>query len=286
MKTADLSSGTITYVDTGGSGPVVVMLHGLLMDASLWEDVVEGLGKEHRCIVPTLPLGAHATPMSPDADLSLTGIARLVTEFLDQLNLTDVTLVGNDTGGAIVQLLAASANTRIARIVLVSCEAFDNVPPGLTGKTVVLIGRLPPALFRLFMQQMRLKPMRRLPIAFGWLTKRGDKTTKHWMQTLLANPDTCRDAVKVLRALHKDRKILIPVADQVDRYAGHALVVWAEHDRVMPPEHGQRLADKLAPCTLVRVPDTRSLIPLDQPEVFTAALNDFIATSLAADPEG
>jgi pimeloyl-ACP methyl ester carboxylesterase len=103
--------------------------------------------------------------MRADADRSLCGIARLVAEFLQRLDLGDVTVVGNDTGGALVQLLVCQGAARVARIVLVSCDAFDNFPPGLTGKALVLLGKLPPTLFGLFMQQLRLKPLRRLPVA-------------------------------------------------------------------------------------------------------------------------
>jgi pimeloyl-ACP methyl ester carboxylesterase len=107
--------------------------------------------------------------MRTDADLTLRGIARLVAELIDYLDLDDVTLVGNDTGGALVQLLAVDGAVHFSRIVLVSCEAFDNFPPGLTGKTLVLTGKLRPSLFGLLMQQMRFRPFRRTPIAFGWL---------------------------------------------------------------------------------------------------------------------
>ena len=143
---------------------MVVLVHGLLMDASLYDDVVADLARDHRCIVPTLPLGAHRHGVPPEADLSLRGIAQLVAELLERLDLRDVTLVGNDTGGAVVQLLMAEgAAERVGRVVLASCDAFDNFPPGLTGRTLVRTGKLPPALFGLFMQQMRLKPVRRLP---------------------------------------------------------------------------------------------------------------------------
>jgi pimeloyl-ACP methyl ester carboxylesterase len=116
-------------------------------------------------VAPTLPLGAN---------LSLPGIARLAAEFLDRLNMDEVTLAGNDTGGALAQLLMAEDAARVARLVLVSCNVFGNFPPWLTGKTLVLSGKLSPAMFGLFVQQLRLRPARRLPIAFGWLTKRGD----------------------------------------------------------------------------------------------------------------
>ena len=103
-----LSTGTVEYEDTGGDGPVIVLLHGLLMDASLWDDVVADLAPDHRCVAPTLPLGAHRHAMPPRTPTCRSrGIARLVAEFLDRLDLRDVTLVGNDTGGALVQLLMA-----------------------------------------------------------------------------------------------------------------------------------------------------------------------------------
>ena len=182
----DLPTGTLDYVDTGGDGPTVVLLHGLLMDSSLWDGPIADLAADHRCVAPTLPLGAHRHPVS--GDLSLPAIARLVEEFLERLDLHDVTLVGNDTGGALVQLVLAGKAERVGRAVLVSCEAFDNVPPGLTGKVLVLSGRLSPRLFGAFMQQLRLRAVRRLPIAFGWLTKRGDAATARWIRPVLTQP--------------------------------------------------------------------------------------------------
>jgi pimeloyl-ACP methyl ester carboxylesterase len=105
VREIELSAGTIEYEDTGGDGPAIVLLHGLLMDASLWDAVIAALSVDHRCVAPTLPLGSHRHAMHADADLSLPGIARLVAEFLYRLDLREVTLVGNDTGGALVQLL-------------------------------------------------------------------------------------------------------------------------------------------------------------------------------------
>ena len=130
MNQIQLSAGTVEYRDTGGDGPVIVLLHGLMMDSSLWDDVIAALPASYRCVAPTLPLGAHRRPMDPGADLSLPGIARLAAEFLDRLDLREVTLVGNDTGGALVQLLMGDGNARVERAVLVSCDAFDNFPPG------------------------------------------------------------------------------------------------------------------------------------------------------------
>jgi pimeloyl-ACP methyl ester carboxylesterase len=272
----ELSAGTVEYTDTGGPGPVVVFVHGLLMDGSLWDGPVAGLAG-HRCVVPTLPLGAHRHPMRADADLSLPAIAVLLAEFVERLDLRDVTLVGVDTGGALVQLLMADGNPRVSRAVLASCDAFDNFPPGLTGKTLVLAGKLAPGLFGVFMQQLRLRPVRRLPIAFGWLTKRGDAATARWIRPLLADAAIRRDTVRVLRAAAASPDFLLEAADRLPGFDRPALVIWASEDRVMPPEHGRRLTALLPKGKLVEVADSYTLLPLDQPAEFTRLVREFTA---------
>jgi pimeloyl-ACP methyl ester carboxylesterase len=277
MKDIELSAGPVEYVDTGGSGPVLVLLHGLLMDASLWDDVIADLSADYRCIAPTLPLGAHERAMHADADLSLPGIARLVTEFLGRLDVRDVTLVGSDTGGALVQLLMADGTDQIRSAVLVSCDAFGNFPPGLTGRALVLSGRLPPPLFGLIMQQMRARPVRRTPIAFGWLTRRGDAATARWIRPLLRQPEIRRDTVRTLRSVAANRNLLRQAADRLPGFDRPALVVWANADRVMPPEHGSRLAGLLPKGRLVGIADSGTLVPLDQPARLAQVIRDFTA---------
>ncbi|MEU2863817.1 alpha/beta fold hydrolase [Streptomyces mirabilis] len=277
----ELSAGTVAYRDTGGDGPVLVLLHGLMMDASLWEETITELAADHRCVAPTLPLGAHRHGMRADADLSLPGVARLVAEFLDRLDLRDVVLVGNDTGGALVQLMMVDGAARVAGVVLVSCDAFDNFPPGLTGRTLVLSGRLPPRLFGMFMQQMRLRPLRRTPVAFGWLTLRGDAATARWIRPVLERPEIRRDAVRTLRAAAADTGLLLAAADRLPRFDRPALVVWARGDRVMPPEHGRRLAALLPRGRLVEIDDSYTLVPLDRPTELARAIREFTRSSAA-----
>ena len=286
MTQIELSAGTIEYQDTGGTatgtsgGPVIVLLHGLMMDATLWDGVIAELSARYRCVAPTLPFGAHRHAMHADADLSLPGIARLVAEFLDRLDLADVTLVGNDTGGALVQLLIGGGGdgaARVGRVVLASCDAFDNFPPGLTGKTLVLAGKLSPGMFGVFMQQMRLRMIRRLPVAFGWLTRRGDAATARWMKPVLTQPEIRRDTVRMLRTAMADPKLLLATAEGLPGFGRPALVVWASEDRVMPPEHGHRLAGLFPDGRLVEIDESYTLIPLDQPARFAQVIRDFIA---------
>jgi pimeloyl-ACP methyl ester carboxylesterase len=275
VREIELSAGTIEYEDTGGDGPVLVLLHGLMMDASLWDGPIADLSADHRCLAPTLPLGAHRHAMRAGADVSLPGMARLVAEFLDRLDLHDVTLVGNDTGGALVQLLICHDTARVGRVVLASCEAFDNFPPGLTGRTLALAGRLPPPMFGLFMQQMRVRPLRRLPIAFGWLTKRGDAATARWMKPVMTQPEIRRDAVRTLRTALADTDLMLDAAKCLPTFDRPALVVWASGDRVMPPEHGRRLAERLPQGRLVEIEDSYTLIPLDQPARLAQLIRGF-----------
>ncbi|MGW5179630.1 alpha/beta fold hydrolase [Streptomyces sp. NPDC004082] len=275
MTEIELSCGTIAYEDTGGDGPVVVLLHGLLMDASLWDGPLSDLSADHRCVTPTLPLGAHRHPMRPEADLSPPGVARLVSELLDRLDLRDVVLVGNDTGGALVQLLLADGAPRVRRAVLVSCDAFDNFPPGLTGRTLLLAGRLPPRMFGLFMRQLRLRAVRRLPVAFGWLTRRGDAATARWVRPVTELSGIRRDAVRLLRAAAADTGFLLAAAERLAGFERPVLVVWAAEDRVMPPEHGRRLAELLPRARLVEVTDSYTLVPLDQPERLARLIREF-----------
>jgi pimeloyl-ACP methyl ester carboxylesterase len=277
LPTLDLSAGRIEYEDTRGRGPVVLLLHGLLMDSTLWQEVMTDLRHDHRCIVPTLPLGAHRIPTS--SDLSLELVTGLVVELMDALDIDDVTVVGNDTGGVIVQLLAAANSPRLGRIVLVSCDAFENFPPGLTGKALVLSGKLSPRLFGLFMQQMRLKFIRRLPIAFGWLTKRGDALARSWLGPVLGQPGIRQDVVTLLRSIAAQPSLLTDMAPKFPEFERPALIVWASEDRVMPPDHGRRLAQAFPRARLIEIPDSYTLVPLDQPGALAESIREFIASS-------
>ena len=273
MPDVELSAGTIEYEDTGGGGPVIVLLHGLVMDSSLWRHVVGDLKTDHRCVVPTLPLGGHQLPMHPHADLSLDGHGRIVAEFLERLDLRDVTLVQNDHGAALV--LAGQRPERVARLVLVSCEAFDNYPPGLPGKALALAARLPGGLNALA-RPMRLRALRRLPLALGWMAKRPTphEVTDAWLRPLLTQREIRRDLTKYLRAV--DKRDMLEATEHLRSFDRPALVIWAAEDRVMPPEHGRRLAALLPNARFIEIPDSYTLIPEDQPAELARAIRQFV----------
>ncbi|MBD3008183.1 alpha/beta fold hydrolase [Streptomyces sp. 5-10] len=276
----ELSAGTIEYEDTGGEGPVAVLLHGVAMDGSLWREVVAALAPGIRCVVPTLPLGGHRRPMRPDADLSVLGVARLVAEFLDRLDLTDVTLAMNDWGGA-QALVADGRDQRIGRLVITSCEAFENYPPGLPGKNLRLAAKLPGGLNTAF-KLLKLAPLRRLPMTWGWMTKRpvDREVMDAWFQPLWSSPEVRRDLRKYVLGVPPVNELL-HWAEALRTFDRPALVAWASEDRVMPPEHGLRLAGLLPRGSLVEIPDSYTLIPQDQP----GPLADLIRAFVLGEPE-
>ena len=282
MPEIDLTAGPTAYEDTGGDGPTLVFLHGLAMDGTVWRHVVGDLRVDYRCVVPTLPLGGHHRPMRPDADLTLHGIARLVAEFLDRLELDDVVLIQNDWGGAIV-VAADRLSDRIGRLVLVAVEAFDNYPPGLPGKAVALASKLPGGI-NLALQPLRFKPLRRTPTAFGWMSKRPvpDAVMDAWLAPALTQKAIRRDVAKYASSARKQQ--MVDATERLRSFDRPALVVWATEDRIMPPDHGRRLAEVLPNATLVEVEDSYTLIPEDQPARLAAALRDFVRGSTGTPP--
>jgi pimeloyl-ACP methyl ester carboxylesterase len=273
MPEVELSAGTIEIEDTGGDGPVVVLLHGLAMGGSLWRHVVADLRADHRCVVPTLPFGSHRRPMRAGADLSLRGHARLVGELVERLDLHDVTLVQNDLGYA--QLIAAERPEWLAKLVLASCEAFDNLPPGLPGKGLGIAARVPGGLNAL-VQPLRVRALRRLPLAFGWMAKRPvpDDVVDAWLEPLLTQRAIRRDVLRYIRSASAAE--LDAASRALASFDRPALVVWASEDRVMPPEHGRRLAELLPHGRLAEVADSYTLIPEDQPAELARLVREFV----------
>lgn len=273
MEEVRLPHATVRYRDEG-SGPVLVFLHGLLVDGRLWRKVTPHLVADARCVVPDLPLGAHTTPAAPGADLTPHGMARLVADLLEELDLRDVTLVGNDTGGVIAQLVATRHPERLARLVLTPCDAFDNFLPRVF--TPLTLGARVPPLLTALTQPLRLRAVRRLPIAFGWLTKRPidpREVEDDWIRPYFADAAIRRDVVRALRGV--DRRITLQAAEDLRSFGRPALIAWATEDKVFPFAHAQRLAALLPDARVEAIEDSYAFVPEDQPERLAEAIRRF-----------
>src|SRR6266516_673361 len=247
MSEATLPQGTIHYRESGEGEPIV-FLHGLLVDGRLWRKVTPLLEDRFRCIVPDLPLGSHTIPLDPDADLSPTGLAGIVDGFLEALDLENVTLVANDTGGAIAQITAANHPERIGRLVLTNCDAFENfLPPAF--RPLQWSARVPGGLTAL-LQGMRLAPLRRLPIAYGWLIKRdfADASTREWVEPYLSDRAIRRDTIKVLRGISPS--YTLEAAERLSSFDRPAILAWAVEDRFFKLNFAERLAAVIPGATL------------------------------------
>ncbi|HTZ86197.1 MAG TPA: alpha/beta hydrolase [Solirubrobacteraceae bacterium] len=281
MPEIELTAGTIEYEDTGGEGPVLLLLGGLIMDGSVWDPLVAELGEGHRCVAPTLPLGAHRKPMRPDADLSLQGFAGMIAELLERLDLREVTLVTNDHAAALVFAGGDSpALARVARLVISSCESFENYPPGLPGKNVRALAWLPGGVYAAA-QSMRMRVLRRSPIGFGWMAKHPlpEALIDGWFLPLQEQRAVRRDVRKYM--ISGRRKQMIEACERLRSFARPTLVVWTPEDKVQRPEHGRRFAELIPDARLVEIADSYTLIMRDQPQAFARAIREFVAEAAA-----
>jgi pimeloyl-ACP methyl ester carboxylesterase len=271
----EVPQGTIRYQDSG-SGEAIVFVHGLLVNGGLWRKVTPLLEGDYRCIVPDLPLGSHRIPMRPEADLSPPGVARLVADFLEALDLDGVTLVGNDTGGAISQLVAAHHPDRLGRLVLTPCDAYENfLPPAF--RPLQYAARVP-GLLTAFVQGARIGAVRRGPLGFGLLIKRrpmDDDALRGYVAPFLEDGRVRRDAIKVLRGI--SNRQTIEAAEILRRFDRPTLIAWAPEDRFFKLRFAERLASEIPGARLVRIDDSRTFVSEDQPDRLAEAISEFIA---------
>ncbi|MFD3592494.1 alpha/beta fold hydrolase [Nocardia sp. NPDC058640] len=277
MPTVELDAGRIHYRERG-EGPPVVLLHGLLMNHTVWDAIIDDLPTGFRYVLPDLPLGAHPEPMNPGTDLSLRGLNHLVADFLAALDLHDVTLVHSDWGGALF-LTAYGLDRRVSRLIIFPSEAFDNFPPGLPGKTAILASTLPGGI-TLALRQLRIGWLRRTPLMFGWMAKSDipDALVHAWTEPGLRNPRIREDLLAYTRAGF-DKRELITNTEALQHFSGEALILWSSAGKVMPRDHGPRLAALLPNSRLVEIDDAYVLSMLDQPAAVTTAITEFLTTS-------
>ena len=281
MATVDLPCGTLHYQQSG-TGVPIVFLHGYLQGANLWDPVVQLLAGEFRCITPELPFGAHPTPLRPDADLTTAGVGRLVADFLQVLDLHQVIMVGNDSGGAIAQVVAARHPQRLGGLVLTSCDAFDNHPPGLFRP---LIGAARTGALTPLLATLRFRPARSLPSAYGWLSHRPPphELIDGWLAHFLADTGVRRDTRRLLAALGDDA-FMGQIAAELADFGKPALLAWAADDKFFPLEHARRLAGILPDAHLELIKASRTWVMRDQPQWTAQLIGRFTHRTVTAQP--
>ena len=256
-----LRQGTVRYFSVG-SGPAIVFVHGALVNANLWRKVVAELSADFRCVTLDLPFGSHVVPMAPDADLSPPAVADLIADAIEALELDDVTLVGNDTGGAICQLVVTRRPEPIGALVLTSCDAFDNFPPKLMRPIMPLFSHA--ALLRPTLAPARARAVQRA--IFGALAKRPveREVLDSYALPAVTSAGVRRDLARFMAGL--DKCHTLEAAERLPAFDKPAVIAWSRQDRFFPAEHGERLAELLPQGRLEWIEDSRTFSAEDQPE--------------------
>lgn len=273
-KELQLPQGTIRYREAGEGKPIV-FVHGYLVDGRLWDGVVDALSDRFRCIAPDWPIAAHQVAMNPDADLTPPGIARLISDFLAKLELEDVTIVGNDSGGAMSQVLVTSHPERIGRLVLTNCDTHENFPPGMF-KFMPPLAKLPGGMF-LLSAPFRVEAIARRAFKPFAKTKIPDELIASWMSAAKNDSGVMRDAAKVTAGMNK--RYTLAAAEKLRGSQLPILLTWAPGDKYFPISYAERLAGETGNAKLVRIPDAKTFVALDQPQRLAEEIAEFAASS-------
>ncbi len=267
----DLPAGRIRYRDAG-SGKPVVFVHGYLVDGRLWDGVVDALADRCRCLAPDWPIGAQPMPMRPDADLTPYGIAATIADFLEALDLEDVTIVGNDSGGAMSQVLATRHPERIGRLVLTNCDTHENFPPGIF-KAMPPLAKLPGGM-RVMAAPFRLGSMARAAFRPFAKTPIPPELIRSWMEPGLNDPRVMADLKKVTAGMNK--RYTLEAAERLRTAGLPLLLTWAPGDSFFPLSYAERLAGEVPGARIVEIPDAATFVPLDQPRRLADEIASFV----------
>jgi pimeloyl-ACP methyl ester carboxylesterase len=252
----------LRYEDRG-SGPIIVLIHGLFVNGSVWDRLVSLLVGRTRCVMPDLPLGAHRVPMN-DADLSPPGLAAMIAEFIATLGLRNVTVVGNDTGGALCQILCANHPHVVDRLVLTNCDAFENFPP-VAFRAIEAAGAHVPGTIPALDLVLRSRVLRRAVMAAAPLTVRplSDEMLAEWFAPL-RDRRIRTDLRTVLRGISPE--YTLAAAERLRTFDRPALIAWGTRDRFFPLRDAERLARTLPRAQLATIDNARTYVQIDQPE--------------------
>jgi pimeloyl-ACP methyl ester carboxylesterase len=270
-KEVQLPAGMIRYREAGQGKPVV-FVHGYLVDGRLWGGVVDRLSDRCRCLAPDWPIGAQQVAMKPDADLSPPGLARLIADFLDKLELDDVTIVGNDSGGAISQILTANHPERIGRLVLTNCDTHENFPPGIF-KAMPPLAKLPGGMFVLS-APFRIPAIARQAFAPFARTKIPADLVASWMRPATKDSGVMHDAKKVTAGMNK--RHTLAAAEKLRTSQIPLRLLWAPGDKFFPIKYAERLAGEVPNAEIIQIENAKTFVPLDQPQRVADEIAGFV----------
>ena len=267
----DIKSGPVSYVDTGGPGCPVLFVHGLATSSYLWRNVIDQLRGERRCVAFDLPLHG-GTPAAADQDFSLPGLAGFLAQCADALQLSDIDLVGNDTGGAICQAFAAADPGRLHSLTLTNCEARGNLPPRalLPAKWLAQVG-----LSAYTMRWLMRDPQRARRIMYGTgyedLANLPEEISRAWLDAMFGTAEAARQNQRILPSMRS--RDLLALEPALRRLQVPTLIVWGTGDRFFGTKWAYWLRDTIPGATeVVELDGARLFFPDERAGELAAAL--------------
>jgi pimeloyl-ACP methyl ester carboxylesterase len=268
-RSVETASGRISYVETG-SGLVALFVHGVLLNKHLWRPQLEELADIRRCIA--VDLLAHGdTEIDPSQDVSVTANARMLTEVLDALQIDQVDVIGNDSGGGIAQIFAALNPARVRT--LTNCDTHDNWPPEAFKPFLAMAasGELSNTLKAMLAD----KSMYRSPEALGPAYEQPDIATdadiEAYLRPLVRSEQRIHDLERFLAAF--DHSHTTAVEPQLRQLHARTLIVWGTDDVYFPVKWAYWLAETIPGAGQpVELEGARLFFPEERSEVFNTLL--------------
>lgn len=264
-------SGPASYIDTGGPGRVALFVHGLGTSSYLWRHVIDQLDGQRRCVAVDLPLHGQ-TPAAADQDFTLPGFARFLAEFCEGLELTDIDLVANDTGGAVSQVFATGHPELLHTLTLTNCEAHNNLPPKVLLPAVWLAqmglaARISPRLLR----DIRRGRKRFYGLGYQDIENLPEDLARFWLESQFATPELARQNQRIMTSLHA--RDLLAIEPALARLQVPTLIVWGTGDRFFRRKWAYWLRDTIPGATeVVELSGARIFFPDERATELTAAL--------------
>ena len=268
-RTVTTSSGDITYL-AAGDGPAAVFVHGVFLNADLWRHQLDALSDLRRCLAPDLLAhGGSAVPAT--GPLTMDTQAEMVLSFLDALGLDAVDLVGNDSGGAIAQLVAVRAPGRIRSLTLTNCDTHDNWPPAAFAPIhdLAVAGALADALGALALDPATARAS--LASGFERPDLLSDETVAGFFGPFAASPARARAVQGYVAAM--DNGVTVAIQEELARFRAPTLIVWGTADDFFDVSWARWLADTI-PGTVrcVELEGAKLFFPAERPEALNAEL--------------
>lgn len=278
-KSVNTSYGDIAYVEQG-SGPVALFVHGVLLNSALWRYVIDDLKGERRCIAIDI-LGHGATRTKPDQDLSFVSQAAMVEAFLSVMNIDQVDLVANDSGGGLSQIFAAEHPERIRTLTLTNCDTHDNYPPEALKGFVALAqnGQIGATIQRVFDEPEFGKNL--LGTAYEHPEELSKETIEAYLKPWLEG-DRAKDLERFLTQ-NEDSSQSTRIEPKLRQLRAPTLIVWATDDVFFDKQWAYWLKDTIPGATdVVEVPGAKLFFPEERPQALIEPIRRLWRTPVPA----